>query len=147
MTSRRIEPQRLDVILETLKPPAQETPSDARRTDVRGTDLHGAEVRGSDGPQSADFEALLQLAAGKQPGRPAPRLLREEMIDFVIPRIGDPAILRGDHSISILEYLVSCVLPTLPGSEEVRAVASAVINDEIGRHRELISRVHRGIAA
>jgi len=146
MTSRRIEPQRLDVILETLKPPAREAP-DARGLDIRGSNLRTTGVRGADGAESTDFEALLQSAVGLQPGRPAPRLLREEMIDFVIPRIGDPTVLRGDHSISILEYLISSVLPTLPGSEEVRAAASAVLADEIGRHRELISRVHRGIAA
>src|ERR1700724_1900819 len=114
MKSPRIESQRLDVVLENLKPPAQGAASDVRSTSR---------------PWLDEFELRLQSAAGKQAGRSPARLLCDEVTDFIIPRIGDPTILRGDHSVEILEHVVSCLLPNLQGSEELRAVAAAIISE------------------
>src|SRR5262249_8813768 len=105
-----------------------------------------SEIGGSEEARAGEFEVLLQTAAREQIGRLARRSLREEVIDFIIPRIGDPTILRGEHSVSILEHLVCRLLPSLQGTEEMRAVAAAVLSDEIVRHRDLVSRIHRGIA-
>jgi len=92
-----------------------------------------------------EFETLIGIA-----GRRAAAAVRSPhqcIVDFVMPRISDPTIFLGDRSISILEQLASDILPHLEESYELRSLAGAIIADEIARHRELLTRLHSGIAA
>lgn len=96
-------------------------------------------------PDQRDFETLISIA-----GRRASAAIRSPhqcIVDFVMPRISDPALFQGGRSISILEQLASDILPNLEESEELRSLAGAVIADEIARHREFLARLHGGIAA
>jgi hypothetical protein len=61
--------------------------------------------------------------------------------------ISDPTVFQGDRPVSILQRLASDVLPNLEESEELRSLAGALIADEIERHRNLLTRLHDGIAA
>jgi hypothetical protein len=49
--------------------------------------------------------------------------------------------------VSILEQLATSILPNLEDGEELRALAGALIADEITRHRDLLTRLHNGIVA
>jgi hypothetical protein len=55
--------------------------------------------------------------------------------------------LQSAKLVPILERLVSHVLPNLEDSEEFRTLAGTLISDEIGRHRDLMTRLNGGIAA
>ena len=72
---------------------------------------------------------------------------RRCIADFITPKISDPTVLQSGQLVSILERLVSSTLPNLEGGEELRALASPLIADEIARHRDLLTRLHGGIAA
>jgi hypothetical protein len=77
----------------------------------------------------------------------ATQSLRQAIAEFVTPKITNPGLLHGTRTALILEQLVSDILPMLEGSEELRALASSVLEDEMGRHQELASRIHTGLAA
>jgi hypothetical protein len=91
-----------------------------------------------------DFEALVGMV-GDRTSIPA-RSPEAYIVDFIEPRMSDPSAFLGGRSLSILERLVSDIIPTFDDSEELRSLAGAVIADEIERHRELATRVHSGIA-
>ena len=124
----RVEPERLDVVLERLSPSTPQGPAIA----------------------PADQEDFV-LPLGK-PDRPGGGLaskpsLRDDIVDFVMPRISEPAILRYDRSVPLLEYLVSDLLPQLGEGSELHALATTLVSDEIARHRALIGRIYQGLAA
>jgi hypothetical protein len=64
-----------------------------------------------------------------------------------MPKIFDPTVLQSERSVSILEQLATSILPNLEDGEELRALAGALIADEITRHRDLLTRLHNGIVA
>jgi hypothetical protein len=100
-------------------------------------------------PKPADqqeFETLIRIT-GRRAAAAAIRSPHQCIVDFVMPRISDPTIFQGDRSISILEQLASDILPNLEESSELRALAGAIIADEIARHRDLLTRIHAGIGA
>ncbi|MCL2715540.1 MAG: hypothetical protein FWD68_13380 [Alphaproteobacteria bacterium] len=67
--------------------------------------------------------------------------------EFVTPRLSDPSLLQPSRLIPILQHLINTVLPSFTGEENLPALASPIIADEIARHRDLMTRVHGGIAA
>ena len=87
-------------------------------------------------PDEADAGLLLP---GGNPGSS----LDEVLLDFVMPRIPDPAILR--RSVSILQNCISLLVPNLDGGEQLKTMAATLIQDEIERHRELLNRLQEGI--
>jgi hypothetical protein len=93
-----------------------------------------------------DFEAFIN-AAGQRATGAAARSPRRYIADFVMPKIVDPTVLQSERSVSILEQLADSILPNLEDGEELRALAGALIADEIARHRDLLTRLHNGIAA
>jgi hypothetical protein len=125
MDSRRIEPERLDLALERLGPAAPRTPG-AERTDD---------------PPFVLPPGGLNLAAGAF----RDTSLHDDIVDFVIPRISDPGILRCDRSVALLEHLVSDLLQQLAESPELRALATTVVSEEITRHRDLMARMYEAV--
>jgi hypothetical protein len=93
-----------------------------------------------------DFEGFIN-AAGQRATGAAARSPRRYIADFVMPKIVDPTVLQSERSVSILEQLADSILPNLEDGEELRALAGALIADEIARHRDLLTRLHNGIAA
>ncbi len=121
MSIRRVEGQRLDVVLQKLrendKPPAildiQEIP------EFRGT---------SDRlKQETPLESLL--------------------IDFIMPIVSDAGIFQDSQAIMLLEYLRDDLLPNLDESEELTSLATQIIDDEIARHDLIRERRQSGIAS
>jgi hypothetical protein len=64
------------------------------------------------------------------------------LVDFVMPRITTPAVLR--RSVSILQYCVSDLVPNLEGGAQLRSLAENLMEEEIERHRDLLERLQKG---
>lgn len=88
----------------------------------------------SDRPETPDFQSS-SGSTGKS--------IDDALIDFVMPRIPEPAILR--RSVSILQHCVTELVPGLEGGDQLKSLARTLIKDEIERHRELLSRLQGGI--
>jgi hypothetical protein len=71
----------------------------------------------------------------------------QDIADFIMPRLAEPALLQAGRSLRILEELMGTIIPTFADSEEFQSVATAVIHSEIARRRDLQERLHRGISA
>jgi hypothetical protein len=71
----------------------------------------------------------------------------QDIADFIMPRLAEPALLQAGRSLRILEELMGTILPSFQESEEFQSVATAVIHSEITRRRDLQERLHRGISA
>jgi len=71
----------------------------------------------------------------------------QDIADFIMPRLAEPALLQAGRSLMILEELMGTIIPTFEDSEEFQSVATAVIHSEIARRRDLQERLHRGISA
>jgi hypothetical protein len=127
MSTRRIAPQHTEISRLALE----------RRP--------GAVIAGV--PAAEEFTALLRTAARQQPRPEGAGRLQQAILDFVTPRISDPAILRGDRRVAILESLLSDILPRLDDGDGARSLAVKVVGDEIGRQRHLLARLQQGIAA
>jgi hypothetical protein len=122
----------------------------ARSTLAEVAEILPPDITDVSAPESisySDFEALIEEIASRRKSTKAPRSPQQIVADFIEPRISDPAAFRGSRSLSILERLASEVIPALDESEELRALARAVITEEIERHRELGRRLQDGIAA
>ena len=134
MYGGRIESERPGLALDRI---GQRAPKPT--TDVKPSDSRPAEAKL---PAPKPFEAFVNPAQQRAANSP-----RRRLADFVTPKISDPGVLQSAQLVPILERLVSSVLPNLKDSEELRALASTLIADEIARHRDLATRLHSGIAA
>lgn len=116
---------------------------------VRPQHLRAADQLDTKPPLAAEHEfALLLGRAGYQQQRTqSAGLLQEAIRAFVIPAVSNPAILRGDRRLSILERLVSDILPQLDDADGARSLSVKVVRDEIARQRELFERLQQGLAA
>ncbi|SFT53994.1 hypothetical protein [Mesorhizobium sp. YR577] len=85
-------------------------------------------------PETTEFQPS-QGSTGKS--------LDEILIDFVMPSIPEPAILR--RSVSILQHFVTHQVPDLDGGEQLKTLARTLMEDEIERHRNLLGRMQEGI--
>ncbi len=123
MAIRRVEGQRLDVILQRL-----------RESDVPAS-IPGVE----------DFPVIAKKETTE---REAQQSSTESLlIDFIMPIISDPGIFQDNRAILLLEYLRDDVLPHLDESEELTSLATQVIDDEIARHDLVREKRQSGIAA
>jgi hypothetical protein len=138
--SRRIEGSRLDVSN------VDATSSHARTGAPRGQQverrrLNAVEQKtnhagGSREAQGIENDALL-FEAG-----PSGTSINDVLVQYVRPRVPDPAILR--RATSILEDCISELLPRLGGGEQLRSMADALMHDEIDRHLEILKKLHGG---
>ncbi|MDG4884032.1 hypothetical protein [Mesorhizobium sp. WSM4884] len=96
---------------------------------AQGTKAAAAEM-----PETAEFQASRE-AAGES--------LDDILINFVMPAIPEPAILR--RSVPILQHFITNLVPELEGGEQLKTLARALIEGEIERHRDLLGRMQEGI--
>lgn len=122
--ARKVEGERLDVILERMR--------------------ESGEITGTPAPD--EFSSILgsARATGQFPQRGS---LEADIVDFTIPRISEPAIFHASRSISLLEHFLQNLLPNLDESEELRVLAAKIIGDEISRQRDVLERMQAGLAA
>jgi hypothetical protein len=138
MDGGKIESERLDVALDDI---GQRAPGPAM--EIKPLANRPLETK----PLThEDFEVFIN-AAGQRATGTAARSPRRYIADFVMPKIFDPTVLQSERSLTILERLAARILPNLEDGEELRALAGALIADEIARHRDLLTRLHNGIAA
>jgi hypothetical protein len=122
------EGERLDVVLERLRQTGE-------------TGATGAPV----GPE--DFASILGAAGVGQRAPQHNNSLEADVVDFTIPRITEPGIFSASRSISLLQHFLDDLLPTLEESDELRVLATKLINDEISRQRDVLERLQAGIVA
>jgi hypothetical protein len=136
MTNRKIENDHLTEVIEAFRQRASEPiPSSGIGAPEPAPDT------------VADTSATSAPTVDHRVAVTATQSLRQAIAEFVMPKLTNPSLLHGTRTTLILEQLVSDVLPMLDGSEELRALASTVLEDEMGRHQELASRIHTGLAA
>jgi hypothetical protein len=121
--NRAIDRQRLDVVLAET---ARVTTDPATRAQIEA------------------FEALIRTR--HKDALPFSSI-RDEIADFVMPRIGNSRIFNSTRYMEILDRIVSHVLPSLGESDEISAIAIAVIEEEMERHRELQERIYQALGA
>jgi hypothetical protein len=136
MATRRVEGERLDVVLERLG-------QRAKTQAAKPLDLDPARARST---VPLDFTDIVEaVAAQPMPASTPP--IYQDIVDFVMPRLTDTTVLLGGRSESILEHLVADILPRLTGGDELRQFANAIIADELARRRDLSTRFQAGITA
>ena len=134
MSGGRIESDRLGLALDRVRDRAPKPAADIKPSDSR--------------PAQATATAPEQLDTFAKPTeRRSANSPRQRIADFITPKLPDPTVLQSAQLVPILERLANHVLPNLDDSEEFRALAGTLISDEIGRHRDLITRLNGGIAA
>ncbi len=134
MDGGRIESERLGLALDRI---GQRAPGPT--AEVRPLETRPAAAKRT---TPEDLEVFVDPAEQRAANSP-----RRHIADFIAPRISDPTVLQSERLVPILEHLVSGTLPNLKDGEELRALAGALIADEIARHRYLLTRLHSGIAS
>jgi hypothetical protein len=64
-----------------------------------------------------------------------------------MPRVANSGIFNSMRYMEILNRVVEQVLPSLGESDEISAIAIAVIEEEMERHRELQERIYQALGA
>lgn len=116
---RRIDGQRLDV---ALKDVARRTVDPATRAQIEA------------------FEAILRTRYRGR-GLGEAKSLREEILDYAMPRVVDSGIFQSARYLDILDHVLVSVLPDLDVDEEVKAIAAMIIEEEANSHRDLQDRI------
>jgi hypothetical protein len=126
--TQRKEGERLDVVLERL-----------RQT--------GETVATPGSVSAEDFASILGAGGVGQRAPQHNNSLEADVVDFTIPRINEPGIFSASRSIALLQHFLDDLLPTLEESDELRVLATRLINDEISRQRDVMERMQAGIVA
>ena len=93
-----------------------------------------------------EFAVLLRLKGPRM--RSGQRhSMQSDLTDFIMPSVSDPSIFHTGRCILLLQHLVSEIIPNLDESEELRRLATAMLNEEIERQRDLQTRRNSAIAA
>lgn len=116
---RRIDGQRLDV---ALKEVARRTVDPATRAQIEA------------------FEAILRTRYRGR-GLGEAKSLREEILDYAMPRVAGSGIFQSARYLDILDHVLASVLPDLDVDEEVKAIAAMIIEEEADSHRDLQDRI------
>jgi hypothetical protein len=124
--AKKIEGDRLDVALAKLRQSGETGPAGAAAAPEEFAKILNA---GIDERKTQDHTSL-----------------ESEIVDFTIPRITEAGIFQPGKSIALLEHFLDDLLPTLDESEELRVLAARVISDEISRQRDVLERLHDGLA-
>ena len=117
----------------------------ARRRTVDRPRLDGLEKPSSRAGKAADGAGDAQALDANGSSSIASfgaRSLDDALDGFVTPGIPDPTIIR--RSISILQHCVEHLVPDLDGGEQLHDLATALLEDEIERHKELLRLMQEG---
>lgn len=123
--NRLIDRQRLDVVLAET---ARTAPDPATRAQIEA------------------FESLLRTRH-KDARRLPFDSVRDEISDFIMPRIGNPGIFNSARYMEILGDVIEHILPSMGESDEISGIAISVIEEEIERHREVQDRIYQTLGA
>lgn len=141
MATRRIDAsEQLGPVLDKLKETGRKAHTDSI---YRPKGTPGAQGI----PETEEFEALLGKAA-EDSGLKKDTTLQACITDLIIPHIQNPKILNIGYRVQLLEELRDEILPTITTNDELRELAERVIDEEISRHRYVLSqRAESGLAA
>ncbi len=137
--TRRLESVRLDTASELQRADSIAPGQAVNRRRLRGIDKVAPRTREAAPASAADHAETFGFeSAGGATGKS----LDDILLEFVMPLIPDPAILR--RSVPILQHLIADLVPGLEGGEQLKSLATTLIKDEIERHRELLGRLRGG---
>jgi len=123
--NRLIDPRRLDLVLAET---ARTALDPATRAQIEA------------------FESLLRTRHRDSRQLPFDSV-REEISDFIMPRIGNPGIFNSARYMEILGDVIERILPSMGESDEISGIAIHVIEEEIERHREVQDRIYQALGA
>lgn len=141
--TRRLEATRLNNPSSVDRPDARMEHAEtngvfaASRRGLTSVDKAAVRPEHADGLQDID-RAGFSRSEGAGNGKSIDDMLN----DFVTPSLTEPAILR--RSVSILQRCISDVVPRLEGGDQLRELATSLMQDEIERHNELLGRMREG---
>jgi uncharacterized protein involved in type VI secretion and phage assembly len=138
--SRRIEGSRLDASNVDAVSPHARTGA-VRGQQVERRRLSAIEQRADQASGSRETQGLDNGAFLFETG-PSGASINDVLVQYVRPRVPDPAILR--RATSILEDCITDLLPRLGGGEQLRSMADALMRDELDRHLEILKKLHGG---
>ncbi|OHV79483.1 hypothetical protein [Rhizobium sp. LCM 4573] len=67
--------------------------------------------------------------------------LRGEIDHLTMPEITDSGIFGNERTMSLLDHIITAVLPRLDTNEDVTSIAKAMLEEEIDRRRDLQARM------
>lgn len=123
--NRLIDRQRLDVV---LRESARAATDPATRAQVEA------------------FESLIRTRYRDSRRLPFDSI-RDQIGDFIMPRIGNPGIFSSTRYMQILGHVAEQILPAMGESDDISGIAIAVIKEEMQRHRELQERIYQALGA
>jgi hypothetical protein len=136
--SRRIDGSRFDVSnVDVVAPHARAN----RGQQVERRRLNAVEQKTNNANGSGEALGIESGALLFEAG-PSGTPINDVLVQYVRPRVPDPAILR--RAASILENCIRELLPRLEGGEQMRSMADALMRDEIDRHLEILKKLHGG---
>lgn len=97
-------------------------------------------------PEKAEEFALLLRIKGPRMRSGQQQSMLSDLLDFVMPTVSDPSIFHTQRCIRLLQHVVSEIIPNLDESEELRSLATVMLNEEIERQRDLQNRRNGAIA-
>lgn len=125
MEPRLIDRQRLDVVLAEA---ARTATDPATRAQVEA------------------FESLIRTRYKDSQRLPFDSI-RDQIADFVMPRVGNSGIFNSTRYMQILKDVAEQILPAMGENDDVSGIAIAVIREEMQRHRELQERIYQALGA
>jgi hypothetical protein len=138
--SRRIEGSRLDASKVDAVSPHARTGA-VRSQQVERRPLSAIEQKTDQASEAWETQGLENAAFLFEAG-PSGASINEVLVQYVRPRVPDPAILR--RATSILEDCITDLLPRLGGGAQLRSMAEALMRDELDRHLEILKKLHGG---
>lgn len=70
--------------------------------------------------------------------------LKGEIDQLTMPEIKDSGIFGNERTMSLIDHVITAVLPRLDANEDVTSIARAMLEEEVDRRRDLQARMDEG---
>ncbi|MBB3980165.1 hypothetical protein GGQ64_005417 [Rhizobium azooxidifex] len=70
--------------------------------------------------------------------------LKGEIDQLTMPEIKDSGIFGNERTMSLIDHVITAVLPRLDANEDVTSIARAMLEEEVDRRRDLQARMEEG---
>lgn len=70
--------------------------------------------------------------------------LKGEIDQLTMPEIKDSGIFGNERTMSLIDHVITAVLPRLDANEDVTSIARVMLEEEVDRRRDLQARMDEG---
>lgn len=70
--------------------------------------------------------------------------LKGEIDQLTMPEITDSGIFGNERTMSLIDHVITAVLPRLDANEDVTSIARVMLEEEVDRRRDLQARMDEG---